>query len=198
MFKQQDIRWCGFLWSIPISIDYVWIVYIDMAISTPWNSCGIWNSYIQHHNWCTGLMRQTISHAGLRWNASLDGDIRYMDGRREWEDIWDSSEIWDLYIYIYIHYLLTYLYSYSINTSYHSVVSNNLIYSLCLIVCNVKGSVAMATRNHSTNGAYRWSGHIKTTLGIGLRSRPLLISVSPRYVFCMEYVSASSIYSLFL
>ena len=29
MFKQQDVRWCGFRWSIPISIDYVWNVYVD-------------------------------------------------------------------------------------------------------------------------------------------------------------------------
>ena len=39
----------------------------------------------------------------------------------------------------------------------------------------------MVNRNHSTNGAYRRRGHIKTALGIGLRTR--LISVSPRYIF---------------
>ena len=55
----------------------------------------------------------------------------------------------------------------------------------------------MVTRNHSTNGAYRRRGHIKTALGVGLRTRPRLISVSPRYIFCLEYVSASRIASLF-
>ena len=74
-----------------------------------------------------------------------------MNGRRECEDIRDTREIWELYIYIYIYIIfLTYLYSYSINTFYHSVASNNLyFYYLCLIVCNVSGNVAMATRNHS-------------------------------------------------
>ena len=32
MFEQQDIRWCHFRWSIPISIDYVWSMYIDRAM----------------------------------------------------------------------------------------------------------------------------------------------------------------------
>ena len=46
------------------------------------------------------MMLETISHAGLKWNASLDGDNRYMDDRGECEEIMDSREIWDLYIYI--------------------------------------------------------------------------------------------------
>ena len=71
------------------------------------------------------------------------------------------------------------------------------LYYLCLIDCNVSGSVAMATRNHSTNGAYTQRGHIKIALGVGLRTRPRLISVSPRYIFCLEYVSASRIARLF-
>ena len=54
----------------------------------------------------------------------------------------------------------------------------------------------MATRNHSTNGAHTLSEHIQTALGIGLRTRPRLISVSPRYIFCLEYLSASRIASL--
>ena len=33
--KQRDVRWCGFRWSIPLSIDYVWNSSIDMAVSTP-------------------------------------------------------------------------------------------------------------------------------------------------------------------
>ena len=43
----------------------------------------------------TGIMRKTISHAVLWWNASVDGDNRYIDGRREYEEIRDSREIWD-------------------------------------------------------------------------------------------------------
>ena len=57
----------------------------------------------------TGLMRDAISQSGLQWTARLDGDNRYTDGRREWEDIGISREIWDLYIYIYIYiYILSY------------------------------------------------------------------------------------------
>ena len=53
----------------------------------------------------TGLMGEAISQSGLQWIASLDDDNRYIDGSREWEDIGNSSEIWDIYIYIYIYYL---------------------------------------------------------------------------------------------
>ena len=54
----------------------------------------------------------------------------------------------------------------------------------------------MATRNHSKNGAHTLSEHIKTALGIGLRTRPRLISVSSGYIFCLEYLSASRIANL--
>ena len=72
-----------------------------------------------------------------------------------------------------------------------------LLYSVRLIACNVSGSVAMVTRNHSSIGAHTRSGHIKTALEIGQRTRPRLILVSSRYIFCLEYVSASRIASLF-
>ena len=49
VFKQRDVRWCGFRWSIPLSIDYVWNSCIDTAISTPSCSYCIWNRYFQHH-----------------------------------------------------------------------------------------------------------------------------------------------------
>ena len=49
MFKQQDIRWCGFRWSIPLSIGYVWNSGIDMAILTPSCSYCIYNRSCQNH-----------------------------------------------------------------------------------------------------------------------------------------------------
>ena len=73
-----------------------------------------------------------------------------------------------------------------------------LLYSLSFIVSNVSGSVALATRNHAKIGAHTRSGHIKTALGFGQRTRSRQISVCPRYIFCLEYVSASRIASLFL
>ena len=51
MFKKQDVRWCVFWWSIPISIDYIWSVNIDRAILTLSYSYCIWNSYIENHHW---------------------------------------------------------------------------------------------------------------------------------------------------
>ena len=49
MFKQQDIRWCGFRWSIALSIDYVWNSCIDMAFSILSCSYCICNRYWQNH-----------------------------------------------------------------------------------------------------------------------------------------------------
>ena len=45
----------------------------------------------------------------------------------------------------------------------------------------------MLIRNRCTNGAYTRSEHIKIAREIGLQNQHPLISVSPRYVFCMEY-----------
>ena len=99
-------------------LTYVWSVCIDTDISTPWYSIAYKYLY-KTSPLITGLMREAMYQSGLQWAASLDGDNRYMDGRREWEDIGNSSEIWDIciyiYIYIYIYIIfLTYLYSYSI------------------------------------------------------------------------------------
>ena len=61
----------------------------------------------------TGLMREAISQSGLQSTASLDGDNRYMYGLREWEDIGNSRELWDVYIYIYTYiYIFIYIYIY--------------------------------------------------------------------------------------
>ena len=123
MFKQQDVRWYGFQWSILISIDYCWSANIHGAISTPWYSYCIWNSYIK-------ITTSNLLDAGNDLSCStvvktiLYGNNRDIDGRREYEDIRDSRKI--IYIYIYIIHL-TYLYSYWITTLYHNVVSKNLI-----------------------------------------------------------------------
>ena len=48
MFIQQDVRWYGFRWSIPLSIDYVWNLCNDTAIPTTSCSHCIWNRYRQN------------------------------------------------------------------------------------------------------------------------------------------------------
>ena len=47
--KRQDIRWCRFRWSIPLSNAYVLESIIDRVISTPSCSYCIWNRYCQNH-----------------------------------------------------------------------------------------------------------------------------------------------------
>ena len=47
--KRQDVRWCNFRWSIPLSIDYIRKSSIDKVISTPSYSYCIWNRYCQNH-----------------------------------------------------------------------------------------------------------------------------------------------------
>ena len=47
--KLQYERGCSFLWSIPLSIDYVWESSIDRVISTTSCSYCIWNRFCQLH-----------------------------------------------------------------------------------------------------------------------------------------------------
>ena len=47
--KQQDVLWCGFRWSIPLSIVYVCNSNIDKSISTPSCTYCIWNICWQNH-----------------------------------------------------------------------------------------------------------------------------------------------------
>ena len=51
----------------------------------------------------------------------------------------------------------------------------------------------MATPNQNTNGAYIGSGHIMIACENGLRTQHRLISISPRFIFCMEYGSVSRV-----
>ena len=48
--KQRDVRWYGFRWSIPLSIDYVWNSSIDRSMFTPSCLYYIWNRYCQNHH----------------------------------------------------------------------------------------------------------------------------------------------------
>ena len=47
--KRQDVRWCSFRWSIPLSIDHVWYSFIERVISTPSCSYCIRNWYCQNN-----------------------------------------------------------------------------------------------------------------------------------------------------
>ena len=39
------------------------------------------------------MMRETMSHAGMQRKARIEGENRYIDRRREWEEIRVSREI---------------------------------------------------------------------------------------------------------
>ena len=127
VFKQQDVRWYGFQWSILVSIDYVWSVYIHGAITTPWYSYCIWNSYIKNHHWLPLWCgkRSLMQDCSEKLFQTVIKDISMVV---ENVKILGIAEKLYIYIYIYIYIIhLTYLYSYSITTLYHSVVSKNLI-----------------------------------------------------------------------
>ena len=47
--KRQDVRWCSFCWSIPLSIAYAWESRFVRVISTPSCSYCISNWYCQNH-----------------------------------------------------------------------------------------------------------------------------------------------------
>ena len=49
MIKQQDVRWCVFRRSLPLSIEHIWNSGIDSAISTSSCSYCIWNRHCQNH-----------------------------------------------------------------------------------------------------------------------------------------------------
>ena len=65
--KQKDARLCGFRWSLPLSIDYVWNASIDRVISTPSCSYCIWNRYRQHHR--SNLSNSYCLHNLIRLNS---------------------------------------------------------------------------------------------------------------------------------
>ena len=48
-YKRQDVRWCSFRWSIPLSIGYFSESGMDRIISTPSCSYCIWNRFYRNH-----------------------------------------------------------------------------------------------------------------------------------------------------
>ena len=103
MFKQQDVRWYGFKWSIQISIDYVWSVYIRGAISTLWYSYCIWNSDIKNHHWLIAWCwkRSLMQDGSEKLFYTVIIDISMVE---ENVKILGIAEKLYIYIYIYIYY----------------------------------------------------------------------------------------------
>ena len=83
--KQWDERWCGFRYSIPISIGYLWNSCIDTVISTPSCSYCIWNRYWQNHrsilpNFLLFAWFDTLEFNRLPWsNIKIYNDAVFAD-----------------------------------------------------------------------------------------------------------------------
>ena len=83
--KERDERWCGFRYSIPISIGYPWNSCIDMAISTPSCSYCIRNRYWQNHrsilpNFVLFAWFDTLEFNRLPWsNIKIYNDAVFAD-----------------------------------------------------------------------------------------------------------------------
>ena len=91
--KEQDMQWCCFRWSIPLSIDYVWNSSIDCAISTPSCSYCIWSRWCQNHSkhsaefpivciiwygWIQSsamFKEQDVRWCGYRWSIQISIDL---------------------------------------------------------------------------------------------------------------------------
>ena len=120
VFKQQDVRWCGFRWSIPLSIDYVRNSIIVRAISTTSCSyayeidtakivaafCRI--SYCLHdfeNGWISSssmFKQQDIRRCDFRWSIPISIDYVWRGELidRAISTSWYSYCIWNSYIKI--------------------------------------------------------------------------------------------------
>ena len=80
-FKLQDGQWCGFRWSILLSIDYVWELIIDSVISTPSCSYCIWSRYCQNHR---SILRDLLLFA---WFDSIEFNRLPCSNNKMYDDI---------------------------------------------------------------------------------------------------------------
>ena len=79
--KRQDLRWCSFLWSIPLSIDHVGEWSIDRVISAPSCSYCIWNRYFQNH-------RRNLSNFLLFvWFHTVEFNPRPCSNEKMYDDV---------------------------------------------------------------------------------------------------------------
>ena len=88
MFKQQDIRWCGFRWSIPQSIDYVWNAGIEMAILKP--SC----SYCIYNRWCQNHRSILPNFLLFYWFYMVEFNRRRCSNNKMYDDMVCNDRFW--------------------------------------------------------------------------------------------------------
>ena len=88
MFKQQDIRWCGFRWSIPLSIGYVRNASINMAILTPSCSYCIFSRCCQNHR---SILPNFLL---LAWFYTIEFNRRLCSNNKMYDDMVWSVRFW--------------------------------------------------------------------------------------------------------
>ena len=86
--KQQDIRWCGFRWSIPLSIGYVWNVSINITILTPLCSYCIFSRWFQNHR---SILPNLIVFA---WFYTIEFNRRLCSNNKMNDDMVLSDRFW--------------------------------------------------------------------------------------------------------
>ena len=88
MFKQQAIRWCGFIWSIPLLIGYVWNTSIDMANLTP--SC----SYCIYKRWCQNQSSILPNFLLFAWFYTVEFNRRRCWNNKMYDDMVFNDWFW--------------------------------------------------------------------------------------------------------
>ena len=122
MSKQQDVRWCSFRWSIPLSIDNVWDSYIDRVISTPsWSYC-IWN------RWCENHRRILLNFVLFKWYDTVELIDCHVQTTRftmidfNWSISISIDNVWSFYI---DRAISAPWYSYYMCNSYIKIITGN-------------------------------------------------------------------------
>ena len=88
MFKHQDIRWCGFRWSIPLLIGYGWNSGIDLAILTP--SC----LYCIYNRWCQNHRSIPPNFILFAWFDTIEFNRRLCSNNKMYDDMVFNDRFW--------------------------------------------------------------------------------------------------------
>ena len=81
VYKERDVRWCGFRYSIPLSIGYVWNSCIDMAILTP--SC----LYCIYNRWCQNQRSILPNFLLCAWFDTIKFNRRLSSNNKMYDDM---------------------------------------------------------------------------------------------------------------
>ena len=86
--KNKIYRWCGFRWSIPQSIGYVWNSSIDMDILTP--------SYLYciYNRWCHNHRSILPNFLLFAWFDTIEFNRRLCSNKKMYDDTVFNDRFW--------------------------------------------------------------------------------------------------------